>query len=313
MTLPPTLRPGDRVALIAPAGPVSDAAIRTALRRCGGLGLEPVLGGAARLRLGYLAGPDRERAGDFQRAIDGEVAAIWMLRGGYGGMRTLQHLDLAGLKDRPKAVIGFSDNTIVHLALFRLGVVSFHGPHAGYRHFPPATEMAFRRVLMSGHPAGPLPLPPGWPRPRCLAAGVAEGPLVGGNLALLAASCGTRYQADARGAILFIEDVGEPLYRIDRMLKQLELAGVLDGVAGVALGEFRDIAGARPGADRAAGLVDLLDEILQPLGVPAVIGLPFGHGRENWTLPIGVRARLDAGAGALELLERATVDQERTA
>ncbi len=309
MILPPTLRPGDSVALIAPAGPVTDAAVRTAVSRCRRLGLEPVTGDAARGRLGYLAGPDRLRARDFERAIAGPAAAIWMLRGGYGAMRTLRHLDLSPLRDRPKAVIGFSDNTIIHLALRRLGVASFHGPHAGFRHFPSCTEAVFRRVVMAGEPAGLLPVPPGWPRPRTLASGVAEGPLVGGNLALLAASCGTPYQPDARGAVLVIEDVGEPLYRIDRMFAQLELAGVLDGAAGVALGEFTGITagdGSSSGGDPWVALAELVDEILRPRGIPAVIGLPFGHGRENWTLPMGVRARLDADAGSIELLEPAT-------
>lgn len=308
MILPPTLRPGDRVALLAPAGPVDDAAIRTAVERCRRLGFEPVPGEAARDRLGYLAGPDRLRARDLEHAIVGDAAAIWMLRGGYGGIRALRHVDLSPLRERPKAVIGFSDNTIIHLALARLGVVSFHGPHAGFRHFPPATEAAFRRVVMSAGPAGALPVPDGWPEPRILRGGRAEGPLVGGNLSILAATCGTPYRPDTRGAILFLEDVDEPLYRVDRMLAQLALAGVLDDLAGIALGEFKGIPRPDdPGAERGSeALAELLDEFVQPLGIPAVLGLPFGHGHENWTLPLGVRARLDAGACSLELLEPAT-------
>lgn len=292
------------MALIAPAGPVTDLMIETALRRCDRLGLVPLLGASARAQAGYLAGSDEGRAADLANAIM-EADAIWALRGGYGVFRTLEHVDLGPLRDRPIPVIGFSDNTALHLALFNAGVVSFHGPHAGFEHFPAATEAAFRQVLWHPRPAGSLPLPDGW-EPRTVAPGVAEGPLVGGNLALLAASCGTRYQPDTRGAILFLEDVGEPLYRVDRMLIQLRLAGLLDGVAAIALGEFTAMED--PVYDTGAGATSVervVREVLGPLGVPIVMGLPFGHGEENWTLPTGIRGRLDAGAGTLEILEPA--------
>jgi muramoyltetrapeptide carboxypeptidase len=310
------------VALVAPAGPVDEATIERAARRCRALGLEPVPGQAVRARKGYLAGTDAERAADLSRALT-DADAVWALRGGYGNLRTLDRVDLSPLRERPKPFIGFSDNTVVHLALYREGVVSFHGPHAGYEHFPATTEAVFRDVVMSADPAGALARPPG-ASPVPVVAGEAEGPLVGGNLSLLAATCGTRYQPDTRGAILFIEDVAEPLYRIDRMLSQLRLAGLFDDVAAVAFGEFSHTAGLeRPGvlapgsepdaaigdAERdatTASLSKLFGELLGPLGVPVALGLPFGHGRENWTLPLGVPARLDADAGTLELLEGAT-------
>ena len=285
---------------MAPAGPVDEQTIETALARCHRLGLEPVPGGAVRARHRYLAGPDADRAADLTAAIAGDAAAIWALRGGYGTLRTLDHVELTPLARRPKAFIGFSDNTVVHLALHRLGVVSFHGPHAGYRHFPPPVEAAFRAVLMEDRPAGAPPQ--GHRTPHALVAGTAEGPLVGGDLALLGAVCGTPYQPDARGAILFIEDVDEPAYRVDRLLTQLRLAGVLDGIAGVAVG---DLTPPRDGEESEAEVRDVVREILEPLGVPVVAGLPIGHGTENWTIPLGVRARLDAGAG-LDILQPAT-------
>lgn len=305
MIRPPSLQPGDRVALIAPAGPVDETRIATALGRCAALGLEPVPGRSIRRRTGYLAGADPDRARDLADAVRADVAAIWALRGGYGTLRTLQHLDLEPLLRSPRAFIGFSDNTAVHLALLRMGLVSFHGPHAGSEHFPPATEAVFRRVLGTPEPAGVLAAAE--VGPVTLVSGAAEGPLVGGNLALLAATCGTPYQPDTRGAILFIEDVAEPLYRVDRMMMQLRLAGLLDGVAAVAFGEFTSMPDpVHPAAASGeACLEELLGEIVAPLGIPAVLGLPFGHGRENWTLPLGVRARLDAGAGTLALLEPA--------
>lgn len=298
------------MALIAPAGPVDEAVIERAFRRCRDLGFEPVLGDQARSRRGYLAGTDRQRAGDLMAAIRSDVDGIWALRGGYGTLRTLDAVEFAPLLDRPKAFIGFSDNTAVHLALFGRGLVSFHGPHAGYEHFPPTTAATFRSVVMTPEPPGVLPAPES-ARPTAVVEGTAEGPLVGGNLSLLAAACGTRLQPDTAGALLFIEDVAEPPYRIDRMLTQLRLAGLFDDVAGIALGLFSDVPGAvRDGAEPPQGttpeLTDLFAELLAPLGVPVALGLPFGHGSENWTLPLGIRARLDAGAGTLELLEAAT-------
>ncbi|HKJ93068.1 MAG TPA: LD-carboxypeptidase, partial [Longimicrobiales bacterium] len=211
---PPRLRSGDRVMLVAPAGPVSGDRLSAALTRTRALGFEPVLGNALIRRTGYLAGPDDLRAADFQHAVDDpDIKAIWAVRGGYGGMRTLPRVDLGGMLDRPRAFIGFSDNTVIHLALARLRVVSFHGPHAGGDAATDATAECFRRVLWRAEPAGVLPAGDG-PAPETLVGGAAEGRLVGGNLALLAATCGTPWQVQARGCILLIEDVGEPLYRI---------------------------------------------------------------------------------------------------
>lgn len=308
MIRPPALRPGDRVALVCPAGPVDEEKIDTAVRRCRHLGLEPVPGRSIRSRAGYLAGTDRERADDLAAAITSDVAAIWAIRGGYGTLRTLEHLDLAPLAERPRAFIGFSDNTAIHLALRRLGVVSFHGPHAGHPHFPAATESVFRAVLQRPKAAGVLQ--PGSERlgpAVTIVPGAAEGPLLGGNLAMLAATCGTPYQLDTRGALLFLEDIAEPLYRVDRMLTQLRLAGLLDGLAGILLGEFAAMPDPIRRADARGEtcLEEVLHDLLAPLGVPVALGLPFGHARENWTLPMGVRARFDAGAGSLEILEPA--------
>lgn len=300
MLKPPRLRSGARVALVSPAGPSTPEKIEAALARCRGFDLEPVLAPSARERLAYLAGPDEARLTDLQAALeDPSVDAVWAIRGGYGTMRLLRHLDLEPLVRRPKAFLGFSDNTALHLALARAGLVSFHGPHAGGA-FPPLAEACFRAVLFEPAPAGPLPT--GTEEvPRTLVGGVAEGELIGGNLALLAALCGTPWALRARGRILVLEDIGEAVYRVDRMLVQLALSGALEGVAGIAFGRFSET----PQADPARGLEAVLAEWAQSLGVPAVMGLPFGHVDENWTLPFGVRARLDADAATLRLLEPA--------
>jgi muramoyltetrapeptide carboxypeptidase len=211
-------------------------------------------------------------------------------------MRLLPRLNLAPLRDAPKAFIGFSDNTALHLALHARGVISFHGPHAG-GDASAFAERCLRRVLTAGEPAGVLELPNG-AAPATLHGGTAEGGLVGGNLSILAAMCGTPAAPRAHGGVLFIEDVGEAPYRIDRAWTQLLLSGALDDVAGVAFGQFTNCGD----ADQ---VIELLDRLAAPLGVPVLAGLPFGHENDNWTLPLGVRARLDAGAGTLELLESA--------
>jgi muramoyltetrapeptide carboxypeptidase len=296
---PPRLRAGSRVALIAPAGPVPEERITASLERCEALALEPRLGRGAHLRSGYLAGSDTARAADLRWAMeDDEIDVIWALRGGYGTMRLLPGLDLSQLQRRPKAFIGFSDNTTLHLLYAGEGLVSFHAPHAGAA-MPPMTMECLRKVLFEPSPAGVLP--PGAAEPRTLIDGVAEAPLIGGNLAMLAACCGTPCALHARDRILVLEDVGEAPYRIDRMITQLLLAGCLDGVRGIALGQFT--------GDESGELETILDDLFVerfgPLGVPVLAGLPFGHVDENWSLPFGVQAKLDADAGTLAILEAA--------
>lgn len=295
MIRPPRLRAGSRVALIAPAGPIAPERVEVAVDRCERFGLEPVLGRASRSsHAGYLAGADADRLADFRQALDDpEIDAIWALRGGYGTMRLLADLDLSGFAARPKPYIGFSDNTAVHLAMLARGVVSFHGPHAGGESTA-MSEDCLRRVLWHAEPAGELPA--GDVPPVTLRGGMAEGPLVGGNLSLLASMAGTPAAPSARGRILFVEEVDERPYRIDRAWTQLRLAGALDGVAGIALGRFTDC------DDRA---LELLEHLTADLDVPVLAELPIGHEPDNWTLPVGVRARLDADAGTLTILEPA--------
>jgi len=299
---PPALGPGARIALVAPAGPLAEGAVDRAAERVRGWGFEPVVGEHARERRGYLAGSDAQRAGDFNAALrDDSIDAIWCLRGGYGVMRILDALDWEALARRPRPVIGFSDNTALHLAIRRHHVVSFHAPHPATVELNDFSADGVLRALTSPEPAGILPFPPGAPYAEPIAGGVAEGPLVGGNLSLVAATLGTPYAVQAEGAILFLEEVGEAAYRIDRLLSQLRLAGVLSSVAGVALGAFSEVPD--EAEEHATPVDSVLRDRLGDLGVPVVSGLPFGHVDDNWTLPVGVRARLDAGEGTLELLE----------
>ena len=311
---PPRISPGQRVALIAPAGPLSE---RDDLARaqwlCAGLGVEPVPGAHCLDRHGYLAGTDEARLADLNHALtDPSIDAVWCLRGGYGVTRILDNVAFGAFAARPKPVLGFSDITALLVALHQVtGVTTFHGPMSR----APLTSFSrghLERVLMAAAPAGrlgTLPPPAGVLAPRSprlvtLREGIADGPLVGGNLTLLAALAGTRYFPDLDGAILFLEDVGEDLYRVDRLLAQFRMLGALDGLAGVLIGQFTDMQrGAGDGG--ALRFDEVLETYLLPLGVPVAYGFPFGHVDDQWTLPLGVRARLDAGRGTVELLEPA--------
>ena len=293
---PRPLREGARIALVAPAGPLAPERIAISEERCRSLGLEPVVYPSARLRSGFLAGPDADRLRDLQSAFDDPaVDGVWALRGGYGTMRIVDGLDLRRQLRDPVPFVGFSDNTTLHVRHRTLGVVSFHGPHPG-GDFPPEAEAAFRKVLFSHALSGPLPAAPEGSSPRTLVGGEARGRLFGGNLAVLAALCGGPDRLDARGSILFLEDVGEPAYRVDRMLTQLSRAGVLDGVAGLAFGRFSDC----PDGEEEA-VAEVLRSTAERVGAPAVTELPFGHIAHNYALPVGGSALLDANRGVLVL------------
>jgi len=293
--LPRALRAGARVALVAPAGPLDEGRIERSSARCRALGLEPSVFPAASARQGFLAGTDAERLRDLQAAFqDRTIDAVWALRGGYGTARILDGIDVSRQLEAPIPFIGFSDNTTLHALHAALGVVSFHGPHPG-ADFPPETESSFRRVLFEARPAGTLVSRSGDPAPFTLVPGRSSGSLVGGNLATLASLCGTPFAPRASGRILFLEDIGEPAYRIDRMLTQLERGGMVQGAVGLALGRFTG----SPAGDHS--IVDVLREFAERLGVPAVADLPFGHVEHNCTIPVGVGATLDADARTLSL------------
>lgn len=311
--LPPRLGPGTRVALVAPAGPLleHDELVRaTALAEA--LGLTPRLGAHAARRHGYLAGTDDERALDLQTALsDPEIDAVWCLRGGYGVTRILDRIDFAPLRARPKAIVGFSDITALLLAAgASAGIVTFHGPVAR-QPMNAFSRRSFERVLFRGEPAGvlePLPSPsdvlvPTTNRIMTIRGGTAEGPLAGGNLTLLHCLVGTPWFPALDGAILFLEDVSEKLYAVDRVLAHLRTIGALSRLAGVAIGRFTDLV--RNAGDGVLGFDEVLTTYFGPLGIPVVAGLPIGHIEDQWTLPVGVRARLDASRGELAILEAA--------
>jgi muramoyltetrapeptide carboxypeptidase len=310
---PPRLVPGSRIALIAPAGPLLERDDLTrAEALCRALGYEPVLGKNAYHQYGYLAGTDDERLSDLNQALqDPALGAVWCIRGGYGVTRLLERVDFGAVAHRPKPIIGFSDISALLNAVTRAaGVVTFHGPVARAS-MPAFSREHFERVLTSAEAPGRLgrlPQPADVLTPRehrivTLRGGTAEGPLAGGNLTLLQCLIGTPWFPDLTGAILFLEDVGEHLYRVDRALAHLRTIGALQRLAGIVVGRFTELI--RAGRDGALGFDQILTSYFGPLAIPVAYGFPIGHIDAQWTLPLGVRARLDADAGEVELLEPA--------
>lgn len=297
MRLPPPLSAGARVALVAPAGPLrGEPELRAAIANATSLGWEPVVAPHALARIGYLAGTDEQRARDFNAALrDDEVDGIWCLRGGYGAMRILSAIDYDAMRRNPRPLLGYSDITALHCAVnARCGVVSYHGPTARGDLTAFSRDSLERATVKQVDPCGSAPLA------RTIRGGRATGRLVGGNLALLASLGGTPYAPDYTDAILVLEDVGEATYRIDRMLQQLRLSGALGRLAGVAFGQFTE--GTDPLDTDPCPLEDILREAADAAGVPAVAGIPLGHISDQWTVPLGATAELDADACTLHVL-----------
>lgn len=302
--LPAPLADGDRIALVAPCGVVDPDRLDAGAATLRTWGYDPVEMPGVRGRRGHLAGSDDERLADLQAAIDDpSLRAIWVVRGGYGLTRIVDRLDLAGLAEHPRWVVGFSDATaLLHAVWRRVGLVSCHGQFAARLHllesFPDAA-VHLRALLAGDVDPGPMPALAGEPAPRALVAGRAAGSLVGGNLAVTCAGIGTANQLDTRGAVLLLEDVNEAPYRLDRMLTQLHHAGMLAHVAAVVLGRFIACDPA-PGVPSAT-VDEVLFERLGDLGVPVLAGLPTGHQDRHLAVPHGATVHLDATAGVVDL------------
>lgn len=260
-----------------------------ALRR---MGFDVVVGRSVLARDGYLAGADPARAADLAAMIDApHVRAIWFARGGYGTARILGRVPWRRLARRPKLLIGYSDLTgLLCAAVERARVPCLHGPVVTELGDREAFHGPSLRALLAGRE-----IEMRFGSREILAPGRASGALVGGNLTVLTSLWGTRYQPDLRDKILLLEEVGEEAYRLDRLLTQLRLAGAFERVAGVILGAFDARARRRFPPARALG--EILLENFLPLGVPVVVGLPLGHRRGKWTVPLGGTVRLDTARG----------------
>jgi muramoyltetrapeptide carboxypeptidase len=286
------LKPGALVALVAPAGPLQNPdELPRAQENARSLGWEPVVASHANARVGYLAGQDRDRLNDINRALrDPKISAVWCLRGGYGMMRILPGIDYDALSRAPKAIIGYSDVTALHAAVQRkCKLITFHGPTAR-EVLPDFSRDSFQRAVVEHADSCGVAADA-----RELNAGTAEGRLVGGNLAVLSALCGTPYMPDLTDGILILEDINEPVYRVDRMLEQLKLSGVLNGCKAIVFGNCSGCEATAP----VRSFDDVLSELAHALGVPCLAGIPVGHIAEQWTIPLGAMGKLDTDARRL--------------
>ena len=314
---PKRLKAGDTVGLVAPATAIfTDVEADIARESLEALGLKVVLGQHMRDRHGNLAGDDKMRADDINRFFgDKNISAVIPVRGGWGSARLLPYLDFETIKRNPKVLMGFSDITALHNSIqAKTGLSTFHGPNGGGRW--DAWSLDFVKRILFGGEAVTLANPKTMSdrnaltqvenRTRTITHGKARGRIMGGNLTVLAAILGSPYVPDYTGAILFVEDVQEDLYRIDRMLTSLKLAGILDKAKGVIFGTCSQCG---PGNGNYGQLTmeEILTDHIKPLGVPAWQGAMIGHDQPQWTLPFGQEVEIDATAATVTLLDSAVI------
>ncbi len=314
---PKALRPGDTVGLVTPSSYVADPdRLQLAARTVKYFGLKLKTAKNVGKRAGYLGGSVQERVDDLHEMFkDRDVRGVFCIRGGYGAEQLLDRIDYDLIRRNPKIFLGYSDITALHLAIHKKAeLVTFHGPVVLSR-FSEYTRTYFRKALFSTAPIGKVANPPDSDplRPahtlRAIRPGRARGALIGGNLSLVASTMGTPYEIETQGRILFLEDVDEQPYSIDRMLTQLRLAGKLNAAAGVIFGECSNCRPRefQPSFESTFSLGEVLDSILAEVKAPVLSGLTIGHTDDQATLPLGIAATLDSENGELIIEEAATV------
>ena len=306
---PPRLRAGDTVGLVAPASALTlPDELDRAIHWITGMGLVPKLGQHVGEQYGYLAGTDAARASDLDAMFaDPDVRAIFAIRGGWGGARILPLLDWNGIRDNPKLLIGYSDTTALHLAIAaRAGFATLHAPNGASSWQKESWDSLWQIAFAAGTPVlGGAGVEDAVGRPaRTLTGGTARGRLLGGNLTILSTLMGTGWLPDFDGAILFVEDINEDPYRVDRMFQQLKLGGILDRVGGVIFGQCTRCGSPAPDSDTFT-LDDVVDQYLGALGKPAIAGFDTGHVGNQLSLPVGVDVEFDATARTLRMLDPA--------
>lgn len=312
VTKPFALKPGATLGIIAPASPAYDPReVETGRKILEELGFRVSAAPNALRRNRYLAGTDAERLTDLTRMfLDPSIDGLLCLRGGYGCMRILSQIDYRIIRCNPKILVGYSDITALQLAIWkRTGLVTFSGPMLVSDFGRAAGEFTLKHFYraLTGHIAlGDIPPAPG-AKLEVFRPGRARGRLLGGNLTLIAATLGTPYEIDTRGAILFLEDVDEQPYRVDRMLQQLRLAGKFKFAAGIVFGEFT---GCEANEDENSfSLLEVIRDAVKDTGIPCYYGLAAGHGLNKATLPLGVTAEIDAAKCVLTISEPAVIIQ----
>lgn len=298
--LPQQLKKGDLIGVCAPAGGIkSDSEITEFEKVISDLGYQSIIGEEVAGRYGYFSATDEERAASLMKMFENpKVKAIFFIRGGWGCARILDMLDYDVIKNNPKIVMGFSDITSLLIAIHnKTGLITFHGPggNSSWNDF----SIDKLQNLLKGKS---LPHYSGFEeRVEALTEGQAQGELVGGNLSIICSLIGTDYEPDWNGKILFLEEVAEEPYRIDRMLTQLKMVGVFDKIAGLALGGFRKCVPEEP--DRSFTLDEVFNQQLKGLKIPVIKNVAFGHVRYKYTIPIGAQAEINTSSNRFDLVE----------
>lgn len=304
--LPLPLKQGSTVAFTAPASPAGVGEVRIAAKYFEKIGCKTIIGQTAakpNYSYRYFSESEDFRANEFMDLIrNTDIDAIVCARGGYGVMRILEKIDYDEIARNPKIIMGFSDITALLNAVYKLSkVVTYHGPVAAST-FTNYTIEKMQEVLFASKA---LPIVVQAKNPVVINGGVAKGKLVGGNLRMVISAMGTPYEPDMQGAILFLEEVSEHPYQIDRMLTQLRMSGKLAQTKGIVFGIFDDLNRRKPFFPNYSFTIkEVIQQIIEPLGVPCFIGLPFGHVKDKATLPIGIKAEIDADKGTLYILEQ---------
>ena len=306
MNKPALLKKKDKIALIAPASPAPKEQLNIAVHSILFLGLEPIIFPTCHKQHGYLSGCDEERVKDIHDAFsDPDISAVFCLRGGYGTTRLLPHIDYDLIRNHPKLFLGYSDITALHTAFQNLcSLPCLHGPMPGgnYTAVDSLTLHYLIHHLFSKAPVGIIPKDHS-PQITTLYPGTAAGQLTGGNLSLLVSTLGTPYEIDTKGKLLFIEDVNERPYQIDRGLTALSLAGKFDDCSGIILGSFENCYSPDYPDDRSLSLWEIFKEVILPHKKPAVAGFQAGHIYPHIPLPLGINAILNGKDRSLTITE----------
>jgi muramoyltetrapeptide carboxypeptidase len=310
MVKPKRLKPGDRIALLAPASPVTEEKLVLAIDSVEFLELKPVVYPSATMSHGYLSGPDEARAADINNAFaDPDINGIFCLRGGYGVSRILNLIDFKMIAGNPKIFLGYSDITGLHVALNQLcDLITLHGPmpSRGWRTLDPITLKSLTGSLFSPYPAGPVP-PIDGETIQTIHPGTAKGQIVGGNLSLLVSTLGSPYEVDTKNKILFIEEVEERNYKVDRGLMSLALAGKFSDCCGIILGTWADVGDPDVLPKNNLTLDQIFEEVVKPYGKPTINNFRAGHIYPQITIPMGATVEIDAESGNVTFLTASTV------
>ena len=314
---PNRLKEGDKIGLIAPGFQITEEQLENSIQNLKIFGFQAVYSSRLLEKFGYFSGTDQSRANDINEFFaNPEIKGIMAIKGGYGSARILNLLDYQTIRKNPKALIGFSDVTALLNAIYQeTGLITFHGPVSQtiYRDY---NAMQFRRILMNPEDttlieSSPDDLILSLENPEyaryTITAGQAEGLLAGGNLSVLVSTTGTKYQLDGKGKLLFIEDIDEEPYRIDRMLTQLIESKIMQEANGIMFGICKGCNISKNQIPDSFSLREVIENRIKPLGIPACYGLSFGHNIHNFTLPVGMNAELDTEKMTVKLTEKAVL------